>query len=441
MLAAALLLQYRVGCDCGGTKLVPVLDAGAPEDAGSPDAGPADSGSPDAGPVDSGFDAGPPPACSDGIDNDNDGLVDFPDDVGCSSPSDNDEFNLSDCDAGAVEACGAALGVCTPGVRTCVNALWSGCDGGVRPAGETCNGRDDNCNGVTDEGIIEACTINSCAGVRVCIADAGTFDGGQYSACLPLNSTAETCNGVDDNCNGVVDEGIVETCVVFGCPGTRSCIAGGAGTFSACSPTTVTPETCNNVDDNCNGVVDEGLSRACYTGPAGTRGVGRCADGVEACSAGVWGPACPGQRIPTAEVCGNGIDEDCNGPANDVCDAGGCTTAGAWNVDGGPLTYTCALGLVNIDITQFVVSNAALSTLQPQPTWSPGATRPLKGPLFSCPAGAIDAGVVYAGGCTEQYDLKATVTGPNTFVGTFTMTYSGSCLDCVNQSINFQGWR
>lgn len=37
----------------------------------------------------------PPPsfACSDGIDNDGDGLIDFPNDPGCTSSSDNDEFN------------------------------------------------------------------------------------------------------------------------------------------------------------------------------------------------------------------------------------------------------------------------------------------------------------------------------------------------------------
>jgi|FLOH01.1.fsa_nt_gi hypothetical protein len=35
-----------------------------------------------------------PALCSDGLDNDNDGLTDYPDDLGCESPSDNDEFNL-----------------------------------------------------------------------------------------------------------------------------------------------------------------------------------------------------------------------------------------------------------------------------------------------------------------------------------------------------------
>ena len=35
----------------------------------------------------------PPPLCSDGIDNDGDGLTDFPADPGCSGPTDNDEFD------------------------------------------------------------------------------------------------------------------------------------------------------------------------------------------------------------------------------------------------------------------------------------------------------------------------------------------------------------
>ena len=50
-----------------------------------------------------------------------------------------------------------------------------------------------------------------------------------------------------------------------------------AGTFTMGSPT---PETCNNVDDNCNGSVDEGVMQGCYTGPAGTSGVGPCHGGT-----------------------------------------------------------------------------------------------------------------------------------------------------------------
>jgi hypothetical protein len=61
--------------------------------------------------------------------------------------------------------------------------------------------------------------------------------------------------------------------------------------------------------------------------------------------------------------------------------------------------------------------------------------------LVTCPSGAIDAGVVYAGACTETYDLNATVTGAQSFNGVMTMKYTGSCFDCVDQTIPVQGWR
>jgi hypothetical protein len=70
-------------------------------------------------------------------------------------------------------------------------------------------------------------------------------------------------------------------------------------------------ETCNNVDDDCDGVIDNGVTQGCYTGPSGTSGVGVCRAGSQACSAGAWG-ACTGQVVPGAETCNN-LDDNCNG--------------------------------------------------------------------------------------------------------------------------------
>ncbi len=79
-------------------------------------------------------------------------------------------------------------------------------DPAVHPsATERCNGVDDNCNGTTDEGCTcapgstSACaTICSSTGTQTCDAT------GSWGTCVP---PAEVCNGVDDNCNGAVDEG------------------------------------------------------------------------------------------------------------------------------------------------------------------------------------------------------------------------------------------
>ncbi len=80
-------------------------------------------------------------------------------------------------------------------------------------------------------------------------------------------------------------------------------------------------ETCNMQDDNCDGAIDErcpctiGATRECYTGRAGTQGVGVCRSGTQQCSAtsdgsAQWGP-CLNERVPSTELC-SGADEDCD---------------------------------------------------------------------------------------------------------------------------------
>jgi Notch-like protein len=88
------------------------------------------------------------------------------------------------------------------------------------------------------------------------------------------------------------------------------------GAWGVCtSQVTPVTEICNNLDDDCNGAIDNGVARGCYTGPAGTQMVGRCRDGLQACSTGAWG-ACTGQTLPAVETCNN-IDDDCDGMVDD----------------------------------------------------------------------------------------------------------------------------
>jgi hypothetical protein len=73
------------------------------------------------------------------------------------------------------------------------------------PPGEVCNGRDDDCDTLTDEGFgcvagaVAGCTTGcGSLGSRTCASDC------TWPACVP---PAETCNGVDDDCDGECDEG------------------------------------------------------------------------------------------------------------------------------------------------------------------------------------------------------------------------------------------
>ena len=289
--------------------------------------------------------------CHDGIDNNCDGKSDGTDPA-CA------------CRQGESRACysGPAgtenRGVCRSGISRCgPDGVFGGCEGERLPAESpeaSCDGQDNDCDGETDEALLNRC-----------------------GACTPPDSELqELCgNGLDDNCDGRVDEGC--SCDPdCGCPtppgtcechppvhqpcysgpvstlgfgecrgGFHDCVQQAGGTYAwneclgevlpatecaggvadqkdndcdgmtdeDCLPdgdqdgyrppqdcddneAAVNPgasEVCNGRDDNCNGLTDEGVQNACGT-------CGAVGD----------------------EVCGDGLDNDCDGEVDDGC--GGC---------------------------------------------------------------------------------------------------------------------
>ena len=104
---------------------------------------------------------------------------------------------LGDCVAGASEACPTA---CGEGARTCLsNGTWGACRG-PGAAEESCNGRDDDCDGTTDEALARTCSSACGEGAETCSA-------GSWGTCSARTPLAEGCNHVDDDCDGTTDEG------------------------------------------------------------------------------------------------------------------------------------------------------------------------------------------------------------------------------------------
>jgi hypothetical protein len=142
-----------------------------------------------------------------------------------------------------------------------------GGSGGVAPDGgggtggtETCvNGEQQSCG--TDEG--------------ACVAGFTTCTNGAWGPCLNSTGPAEeTCDGLDHDCDG----------------------------------------TPNNPAGGCD--CQDGDSRSCYEGPAGTEDVGSCAAGTESCIDGTWGD-CQGAVEPEPGRCDA---LSCTGDPNPGCD-------------------------------------------------------------------------------------------------------------------------
>ena len=219
------------------------------------------------------------------------------------------------------------VGPCHGGQQVCTNGVWPGaCSGQVTPQAESCNSADDDCDGQADEGDPGGGSGCSTGQPGICAAGSWHCQGGSL-VCVPGSSPQpETCNGADDNCNGQVDEGDPG--------GGAACNTGQPGVCAAgtvhCQGAALqcvqnqgaSGEVCDNLDNNCNGQVDEGDpggGGACNTGLPGV-----CAAGILHCQGG--GLQCVQQQGATSETC-DGLDNNCNGVVDDYPDAcGNCYT-------------------------------------------------------------------------------------------------------------------
>ncbi|HXI58349.1 MAG TPA: MopE-related protein [Polyangia bacterium] len=195
------------------------------------------------------------------------------------------------------------------------------------PPAELCNGKDDNCNGLIDEGVKNMCPLDlvnltHCA-VEACNCKDDNCNG-QIDEGLPPNACGdgcgcavpnEICDGLDNNCDGRIDEGFLvgQSCTngqLGACRrgGLLQCKPDGSGTF--CDAPTVTPgvETCNNMDDDCDGVIDNGNLPG--TGLPCGNNLGICQSGTTVCRNGHL--ECDTVTTPQPELC-NGKDDNCDG--------------------------------------------------------------------------------------------------------------------------------
>lgn len=147
----------------------------------------------------------------------------------------------------------------------------------------------------------------------------------------PGNAETACSDGLDNDCDGTRDcadsdcrpqcpfvcRSPVECDDRNVCDGSETCVDGSCR--GSLPLTCARGESCDPMI-GCVSCSPEGSLRACYSGPAGTLGIGRCRGGTQRCDVGGRWLACEGQVLPALdETCGNAVDDDCNRAVDDGC--------------------------------------------------------------------------------------------------------------------------
>ncbi len=278
------------------------------------------------------------------------------------------DYEDNDCDGTAddpplvPEACENQLGVCQDSNKSvCLEGVWQACSvdeynftGLYEVVEQTCDNLDNDCNGLIDEDLIQACGSGACAGTQIC--SVGTWndcstrnsDCGICCKCEDNNNPTETYDASQDNDCGLCQEcsglftcsnQLAESDVKEECPADE-CKYGYCDGSGACSMKPDTTDcgvcalcdglgSCNVFDATQDADCDDGLycngeetCQAIFTCQAGFPV--DCSYLDDQCNNGVCNEVedmCEASPKPDGTLCGDGLF--CN--VGETCQSGNCT--------------------------------------------------------------------------------------------------------------------
>ncbi|MBI5787620.1 MAG: thrombospondin type 3 repeat-containing protein [Candidatus Schekmanbacteria bacterium] len=182
------------------------------------------------------------------------------------------------------------------GVNYPANTCPADCDDAnplVHPAAaEVCDGADNDCNPNTPDGVSEVWLNAPCDGVDTDLCNEGVSQclNGVQTCTDTTGNNPEVCDGLDNDCNPATPDGAAEPWMGNACDGADAdlceegayeCING----VQACSDNSAdNPEICDGLDNDCNGQIDEGVKHTYYRDADGD-GYGNPQIFTQACTA------------------------------------------------------------------------------------------------------------------------------------------------------------
>ncbi|MBI4453758.1 hypothetical protein HY636_03890 [Candidatus Woesearchaeota archaeon] len=131
-------------------------------------------------------------------------------------------------------------------------------------AKELCDLIDNDCDKQVDEGF-NVGTVCYSTGIGECLTE-GNFkcaEDGKSTSCnaLPKEPTEEVCDGKDNDCDGIIDQELYQSCFTACGSGTETCVN---GEWISCSAPLPQVEVCDYIDNNCDSQTDEGVKKVFY---------------------------------------------------------------------------------------------------------------------------------------------------------------------------------